>query len=163
MIRIVLADDHPLIRHGLAAILDDQPDITVCGVAASGEDAVVQVRDQAPDVALLDLSMPGEGGLAAAAEIVVGHSATRALILTCHGDAVHIRAALAAGASGYVLKDATVAELVDAVRAVHRGELVMSPEVARALEEDTILPAAQPRRHAHGARRTRPSRGRRRP
>ncbi|GAB4006114.1 response regulator [Nocardioides ultimimeridianus] len=154
MIRVVVADDHPLIRLGLAAILAEQPDIVVCGVAGSGEDAVVRVRDQAPDVVLLDLSMPGSGGLAAAAEIVVGGTDTRALILTCQDDAAHIRAALDVGASGYVLKDASVGELVAAVRAVHRGELVLSADAARALEEDTeedaALTAARPRRYSHG-------------
>jgi DNA-binding NarL/FixJ family response regulator len=161
MIRVVLADDHDLIRRGLAAILGEQPDMTVCGIADSGEDAVAQVRDQAPDVVLLDLSMPGDGGLAAAAEILAGDTDTRALILTCHGDAAHVRAALAVGATGYVLKDAGVDQLVDAVRSVHRGEFTISPDAARALADDVALSGSRSRRHPREGVWTRTGWGRR--
>jgi DNA-binding NarL/FixJ family response regulator len=138
MIRVVLADDHELIRRGLAALLEKVPDILVCGLAETGEDAVVQAREHAPDVVVLDLSMPGAGGIAAASEILAGGGTVRALMLSGRDDAALVRAALRAGATGYLLKDDDAAQVIDAIRAVHRGELRLSPDVARALAADGL-------------------------
>ncbi|WP_082612083.1 MULTISPECIES: response regulator transcription factor [unclassified Nocardioides] len=141
MIRVVLADDHELIRRGLAAVLSEQPDITVCGVAETGEGAVSQAREQSPDVVLLDLSMPGEGGLAAAAEILEEHLAAHAMIFTGHTAPELIRAAFAIGATGFVLKGTDAGEVVAAVRAVHRGEVWLSPEDAGVLAAELAVTA----------------------
>ncbi|QSR25754.1 DNA-binding response regulator [Nocardioides aromaticivorans] len=156
MIRVVLADDHDLVRLGITAVLSEQPDISVCGVAATGEDAVAQAHEQSPDVVLLDLTMPGAGGLAAAAEIVAADHAVRALILTGHTEPELIRAAFAAGATGYVFKDADVGQLVEAVRAVHRGEVWLSPEAAGALAGELRDRTRRSTRRGHGPRRRAP-------
>ena len=121
-IRILLVDDHPLVRDGLKRTLVSMVGVIVVGEAASGEEAVVSARDLEPDLVIMDLSLPRMTGIEASRLIKAQSPATRILALTMHGDEVYVRNALEAGASGYVVKDARPSELVEAIEAVHRGE-----------------------------------------
>jgi DNA-binding NarL/FixJ family response regulator len=134
VIRVLIADDHPLVRDGLQAGLADEDDLVVCGCVEDGESAVQECRELAPDVVLMDLTMPRLDGLSALRAIVEEHPAVSVLVLSAHGDRARVRAALAAGAGGYLLKGTPTAELAQALRAVRRGETVLSPgltELAR--------------------------------
>jgi DNA-binding NarL/FixJ family response regulator len=104
MIRVLIADDHELIRLGLTRILASEPDIEVCGVAGTGEAAVELAQVCGPDVVLLDLTMPGAGGIAAAARIRLADPHVRVMVVSCHDDAAHVRDAIEAGATAYLLK-----------------------------------------------------------
>ncbi|MGP4113341.1 response regulator [Streptomyces sp. 4N509B] len=132
-LRIVLVDDHTVMRAGLVALLAAEPTIEVVGEAGNGRDAVDLVRRLEPDVALVDLRMPVLDGVGATAEIVAGPTPTRVLILTTYDTDSEIERAVEAGATGYLLKDATREQLVDAVRTAARGETVLAPRVARRL------------------------------
>ncbi|MDM7884400.1 response regulator transcription factor [Curtobacterium citri] len=138
--RVLLVDDHALVRQGLRAVLGTTDDCTVVGEAATGEEAVERAAETAPDVVVMDLSMPGEGGVAATARLRTAMPAVRVLVLTTFSDDRRVRDALAAGATGYLLKDAAPDEVVAAVRAAARDETPIDPRVARAL-----LPGAAPR------------------
>ncbi|WP_328370519.1 response regulator transcription factor [Streptomyces sp. NBC_00445] len=129
-IRILLADDHLVVREGLAAILATQPDLTVVGEAASGTEAVHQTASLAPDVVLMDLQMPGMDGTAATAAIRATQPEVRVLILTTYDTDADITAAVDAGAVGYLLKDTGRHELCEAVRTAARGGAALSPTVA---------------------------------
>jgi DNA-binding NarL/FixJ family response regulator len=120
-IRVLLADDHAVLRAGLRAILDAEADLEVVGEAASVPEAGERALSLGPDVLVLDLNMPGGDSLALLGLVRAGRPGTRVLILTMHDDAAFARSALAAGASGYVVKTADAGELVAAIRAVHRG------------------------------------------
>jgi len=134
-VRILIADDHALVRSGLRALLQRVEDFEVVGEAANGRDALRMVRELAPDIALLDVTMPELNGIDAAASIVRdGPGNTRAVMLSMHGTCGYVRAALAAGASGYVLKDSGIDELEHALRAVARGERWVTPTLARHLD-----------------------------
>jgi DNA-binding NarL/FixJ family response regulator len=133
MIRVLIADDHQVLRLGLRAIMDAQVDLETCGVAADGETAVLLARELEPDVVTMDLSMPGMGGVAAIRAILADRPSTRVLVLSWHADRDHVRAAMAAGATGYLLKGDESQRVVEAVRAVHRGEDRLSPGLARHL------------------------------
>lgn len=126
MIRVLVVDDHEMIRLGLSSILSAEPDLVVCGSAADGSSGVCLAARELPDVVLMDLSMPGIDGIEATRRIVAQSPDARVVMLTWHADGESVRAALAAGACGYLLKEATPAALVDAVRAVHRGERPLS-------------------------------------
>jgi DNA-binding NarL/FixJ family response regulator len=139
-VRVLLVDDHALVRQGLRAVLGTTDDCTVVGEAATGEEAVERAAETAPDVVVMDLSMPGEGGVAATARLRTAMPAVRVLVLTTFSDDRRVRDALAAGATGYLLKDAAPDEVVAAVRAAARDETPIDPRVARAL-----LPGAAPR------------------
>jgi two-component system, NarL family, response regulator NreC len=139
-IRVVIADDHAVVRTALRALLEAQPDIAVVGEA---EDGLVVERlcgTLAPDIALLDLSMPGRSGVAVATDIVRSSPRTRVVVLTMHEEPAYVRLAAASGARGYVSKRALATELVDAIRAVHRGERYTMPEFAAAFEAGTPAP-----------------------
>jgi len=129
-IRVVLADDHAVVRKGIREFLEESGDIRVVAEAADGAEAVALVAEHAPDVAVLDVQMPGLTGIEATRRIKAEFPAVRVLILTAYDDAPYIFALLQAGASGYVLKTADSGELVNAVRAVFRGESALDPAVA---------------------------------
>jgi DNA-binding NarL/FixJ family response regulator len=131
MIKVLIVDDHQVVRLGLRAIMDAQSDLETCGEAADGESAVPLVRDAEPDVVIMDLSMPGMGGVEATRAILAERPTTRVLVLSWHADGDHVRAAMSAGATGYLLKGDESQRLVDAVRAVHRGEDRMSEGLAQ--------------------------------
>lgn len=131
--RVLLVDDHALVRGGLRAVLATTDDCDVVGEAATGEDAVSLVPTLRPDVVVMDLSMPGAGGVEATRQVLAAVPETRVLVLTTFSDDARVRAALAAGATGYLLKDATPDDVVAAVRAAARDETPIDPRVARAL------------------------------
>lgn len=133
MIRVLIVDDHQVLRLGLRAIIDAQVDLETCGVAADGETAVPLALEVEPDVVIMDLSMPGMGGVKAIRAILADRPSTRVLVLSWHADRDHVRAAMGAGASGYLLKGDESQRIVDAVRAVHRGEDRLSAGLARHL------------------------------
>lgn len=128
-IRILIADDHAVIRSGLRLLLNSLPDLDVVGDAGSGEEAVEKVASLQPDVLLLDIAMPGMGGLEAARLIREQAPDVRIIVLTMYNDEAYLRQFLEVGVSGYVLKRAADTELVDAIRAVHRGESVIYPSL----------------------------------
>ena len=150
MIRVLLADDHPVVRAGLRGMLAAEPGIEVAGEAASGPEAVAQARAGAYDVILMDLRMPGGDGVAATAQIIASSPGARILILTTYETDADILRAVEAGATGYLLKDATPAELADAVRAAARGETVLAPSVAGRL----VTHVRRPPRESLSARET---------
>jgi two-component system response regulator NreC len=126
-IRVLIADDHALVRSGLRALLAAQPDIEVAGEAENGAAVVERCRQVAPDVVLMDLTMPGRGGIPAIEELRRDFPASRVLVLTMHEDETYVRQARLAGASGYVLKKALATELIRAIRAVHAGKTHFPP------------------------------------
>lgn len=135
-IRVLLADDQAVLRAGIRALLDMQPDIEVIGEAGDGRQAVERVRELGPDIILMDIGMPGLGGLAATRQIRENHPGTRILILTQHENKEYVLPALKIGASGYVLKRAEGDELLTAIRAVHAGGTFLDPAVAGVLADD---------------------------
>jgi len=129
----MVVDDHALVRSGLRAVLGTTDDCTVVGEAGTGEEALDVAAEVAPDVVVMDLSMPGIGGVAATAELRARFPGLRVLVLTTFADDDRVRAALSAGATGYLLKDATPDDVVRAVRAAGRDEVPIDPRVARSL------------------------------
>ncbi|HLU75503.1 MAG TPA: response regulator transcription factor [Nonomuraea sp.] len=143
MIRVLIADDHPVVRQGLRTFLDLQDDISVVGEAGDGARAVELVRELDPDVLLLDLKMPVLDGLGALGEL--SGAATRVLVLTSVSDKSDVSPAMRAGASGFLYKDVDPVALVRAVRAVHGGQVLLAPEAAEAmLEGGDAAPAPVP-------------------
>ena len=131
MIKILLADDHPVVREGLRGMLSAESDIEVVGEAASGAEAVALFAALRPDVILMDLRMPGGDGVDAIAKIRAGHeNGVKIIVLTTYDADADILRAVEAGAAGYLLKDAPRADLLRAIRAAARGETVLSPVVA---------------------------------
>jgi len=141
-IRVLIADDHAIVRDGVRALLALSEDITVVGEAANGQQAVELARTLAPDVILMDIAMPGLGGLEATIEIRKDNPDVKILVLTQYEDREYIRRFLKAGVSGYVLKKAAGAELTSAIRAVSRGGLVLDPDVAREAMREQLGSAA---------------------
>ena len=139
-VRVVIADDHPVVRAGLRAMLDAEPDLEVVGDAGSGAEAVALAARLRPDVVLMDLRMPGTDGVAATERIVASGDA-RVLVVTTYDTDADILRAVEAGATGYLLKDTPRRELADAVRAAARGETVLAAPVARKLVSRFRLPA----------------------
>lgn len=133
MIRVVLVDDHAVVREGLARLVDGAEDLEVVGTAADGAAAVEVVRRTCPDVVLMDLQMPGTDGVAATRLLVESGLGAQVLVLTSFSDEERIVAALDAGAVGYLLKDAEADDVLDGIRAVGRGESPIHPRAARAL------------------------------
>jgi two-component system response regulator DesR len=130
VIRVLLADDQALVRGALAAMLSLEADIEVVAEVGSGEEVVSAARDSQPDVALLDVQMPGKDGLAAAAELRSALPSCRVVVCTTFGRPGYLARAMAAGAVGFVVKDAPPEQLVDAVRRVHNGLRVVDPALA---------------------------------
>ena len=138
LIRVLLAEDHNVVREGLRLLLNAQPDIEVVSEAAAGREAVELARADCPDVAVLDISMPDLDGVQAASLIRTACPHTQALILTMHESDAYFFRALEAGAAGYVLKKAGSEDLIKAVRAVARGEAFFHPSVARKLLDSFV-------------------------
>jgi DNA-binding NarL/FixJ family response regulator len=134
-IGVLIVDDHPVVRDGLAAILGTQPDFTIVGEAASGEEAVDRFRRLQPDVVLLDLEMPGMDGIAVIRRLREEHPAVKIVVFTAFDTDERILGALQAGAKGYLLKGAPRTELFNAVRVVHGGGSLLQPVVASRLLE----------------------------
>jgi DNA-binding NarL/FixJ family response regulator len=141
VIRILLVDDHPVVRHGLRGMLDAEDDLRVVGEASSGAEGVAVAVAERPDIVLMDLRMPGGDGVSATEEILARVPGCRVVVLTTYESDRDILRAIEAGASGYLLKDATPAELADAVRAAARGETVLAPSVASTLVRQVRRPA----------------------
>jgi DNA-binding NarL/FixJ family response regulator len=141
MIRVLLVDDHPVVRHGLRGMLDAEPDLEVVGEAGSGAAGVEQAEELRPDIVLMDLRMPGGDGVEATGQILARLPGVRVMVLTTYETDRDILRAIEAGASGYLLKDASPAELADAVRAAARGETVLAPSVASTLVRQVRKPA----------------------
>ena len=137
-ITVFLADDHAVVRDGLRALLEAQPDLKVVGDAADGRDAVRQVTQLRPDVAILDIAMPELNGIEAARQIREACPATQVIILSMHGTSGHIAQALQAGVRGYLLKAAAGSEVVSAVRAVQAGHRYLSQEILDRVIDDYL-------------------------
>lgn len=135
-IRILLADDHGVVRQGFSAILNAQPDMVVIGEAVNGREAVEKARTLNPDVIVMDVAMPELNGIEATRRIQEEAPKSRILALSMHKDAVYVREILRAGARGYLLKDAIDTDFIEAVRAVARGEGYISPAVSEAVLSD---------------------------
>ena len=129
-IRVIVAEDQAMVLGALAALLETEPDITVCGRAANGREALSAIARQKPDVLVTDIEMPEMTGLTLAGEVRDRHPQTRVVILTTFARPGYLRRALDAGAKGYLLKDRPAAELAEAVRRVHRGLRVVDPDLA---------------------------------
>ncbi len=149
-LRILIADDHPLVRTGLSTILSGVPGFEVVGLATTGQEAIDQASSLRPDVVVMDLQMPDVSGVTATREILAANPEIRILVVTLFADEDSVLLALRAGARGYVLKDADETELIDAVRAVSRGTGIFSPAITnqllnsvggeRASKEDALFP-----------------------
>ncbi len=137
-IRVLLAEDHNVVREGLRLLLNAQPDIQVVGEATTGREAVALARDVCPDVAVLDISMPDLDGVQATSLIRAECPRTQVLILTMHESDAYFFRALEAGAGGYVLKKAASEDLINAVRAIARGEAFFYPSLARKLLDNYL-------------------------
>jgi DNA-binding NarL/FixJ family response regulator len=142
MIRLLIADDHPVVRDGLRGMVAGQPDLEVVGEAATGTEALALAPRVRPDVALVDLRMPGLDGVATIRALRERHPEVRVLVLTTFDTESDVVSAIEAGATGYLLKDAPRAELFRAIRAAARGEAVLAPAVATRLVGQLREPAA---------------------
>ncbi len=140
-LRVILADDHPIVREGLQAVIDDQPDMVVVGQAASGADAVALALRERPDVILMDLRMPEMNGVEAISAIRAQWPDAHVIVLTTYDGDEDIYRAIQAGALAYLLKDTPRAELLDAIRVVARGQKRIPPDVATRLVERISAPA----------------------
>jgi two-component system response regulator NreC len=143
-IRVFLADDHAVLRTGLKMFINSQNDMICIGEAGDGKSTLAQVRQLRPDLVLLDLSMPGLGGLEALPEIIQQAPDTRVLVLTMHTEEDYLHQAITLGAAGYVLKQAADQELLSAIRAAMRGEVYIHPAMTRALLDQMISSVQQP-------------------
>ncbi len=143
IVRVLVVDDHPVVRGGVVGWLAAQPDIDVVAEAADGLEALAAVAEHAPDVVLMDLRMPRMDGVAAIERITAAHPAVRVLVLTTYDTDADIVRAVEAGATGYLLKDTPLPQLADAVRAAARGETVLAPPVAARLVSRMRAPAVE--------------------
>jgi DNA-binding NarL/FixJ family response regulator len=148
MISVLLADDHETVRAGLRLLVDAQPDMRVIAEASDGEQALTRIADSGPDVAVLDLTMPGLGGLAVARRLASTPDTTSIVVLTRHDDEAYVRELLGAGVAGYVLKQSSSDELLRAIRAAARHERYVDPACKQRLEGEQAEaehPALTPR------------------
>lgn len=139
-INVIIADDHPLIRDGIAALLLQAGDINVVGVASDGRDAVALAERERPDVVVMDISMPGLNGIEATRQIAKGTSGAKVVCLSAHAENRYVLEALQAGASGYVIKQSSEADLVTAIRTVASGGIYLNSLHAKALKAETVAP-----------------------
>jgi len=137
-IRILLADDHNVMRRGLRLLLESQPGFTVVGEAPDGRQAVEQAEALRPDVVVLDIAMPKLSGIEAAQRILAVLPHTAVVMLSMHSDEGYVLRALKAGAKGYLLKDSAEGDLIDAIKAVSEGKTFFSPEISKMLVEDYV-------------------------
>jgi two-component system response regulator NreC len=137
-IRVLLADDHRILREGIRALIEDQEDMVVVGESEDGLATVKKVAELLPDVVVMDIAMPLLNGLEATRQIHRDYPQVKVLILTMHENEEYIRQVLAAGALGYVLKDAAARDLLGAIRTVNQGEAVLSPAITRLVIEDYL-------------------------
>src|SRR5271165_130577 len=137
-IRIVLADDHKLMRSGLRVLLEQQQDFTVIGEASDGREAVALVNSQKPDVLVMDIGMPNLNGIEAAGQITEDHPEISIVMLSMHSDESYVLRALKAGAKGYLLKDSAETDLIRAVHSVAEGKSFFSPAVSKVLLDDYV-------------------------
>ena len=135
MIRVLVVDDHPVVRQGLVSVLEDEGDFAVVGAVGSADEALVLAAECQPDVALVDLELPGLDGIALLARLAAASPATRALVFTAYETEERVQGAVRAGARGYLLKGAAAAEIASAVRAVSAGGFVLEPSTAARLVE----------------------------
>ena len=138
MIRVLIVDDHTVLRDGLRYLLEAHGDIKVIGMAANGQEAVEQASQSCPDVILMDISMPVMNGIEATKHICEICEHTKVAILSMHHTAEYMQRAVEAGAVGYLLKDSAGAELVVAIRAIHSGKRYLSQQVAKSLGKNSI-------------------------
>jgi two-component system, NarL family, response regulator NreC len=137
-IRILLADDHTVVRDGLRALLEKQPDMTVVGEAADGRDSVRLAEEQLPDVVVMDIAMPNMNGIEATRRILAANPRTNVVMLSMHQDESYVLRSLKAGAKGYLLKDSLRSDVIEAIRTVSQGRSFMTRKVSRILQEDYI-------------------------
>ena len=137
-LRILLADDHTVVRQGLRKVLEERPDWVVVAEAGNGREAVQKAEEVKPDVAILDVAMPLLNGIEATRQIIKRSPATRVLVLTMHSDEAYVNQILKAGATGYLLKDSADVDLIQAVGAVSQGKSFFSPGVARLMLDDYV-------------------------
>ena len=142
-IRVLIVDDHAMVRQGIATFIELQDDIVLVGEAANGREAIARVEELRPDVVLMDLVMPEMDGVTATREIKARHPAVKVLALTSFVNDAQITPALQAGASGYLLKDLSAEELMHAIRAAHQGETPLAPAVAKKLIADIAAPRGE--------------------
>jgi len=137
-IRILLADDHNVVRDGLRALLERETDMTVVAEAADGRESVRLAEEQSPDVVVMDLAMPNMNGIEATRRIVAANPRAAVVILSMHQDESYVLGSLNAGAKGYLLKDSMRKEVIDAIRAVYQGRSFVTRKVSRLLQEDYV-------------------------
>jgi two-component system, NarL family, response regulator NreC len=137
--RVLLVDDHAVLRAGLRALINAEPDMEVVGEAGNGEDAVTRTRELRPDVVVMDISMPRLNGLEATKRIVELGLQTKVLVLTMHSEEQYLTQVLQSGGMGYVLKRSADTELMEAIRTVNRGEAFLYPSATRLLVEDYLV------------------------
>jgi DNA-binding NarL/FixJ family response regulator len=137
-IRILLADDHTVMRRGLRLLLESQPGFTVVAEAADGREAIAQAEAAKPDVAVLDIAMPNLNGIDASQRIKAALPDTAIVILSMHSDEGYVLRALKAGAKAYLLKDSAEGDLIEAIKAVNEGKAFFSPEISKVLVEDYV-------------------------
>jgi two-component system, NarL family, response regulator NreC len=137
-IRILLADDHTVVRDGLRALLEKQPDLAVVAEAADGRDSVRLAEEHAPDVVIMDIAMPNMNGIEATRRIAASCPKTAVVILSMHQDESYVLRSLKAGAKGYLLKDSLRSDVIDAIRAVAQGRSFLTRKVSKMLQEDYV-------------------------
>lgn len=145
-IRILLADDHQIMREGLCALIKEQPDLEVVGQAADGRQAIRLARKLAPDVVIMDIAMPGLNGVEATRQIAALPTPSKVIVLSVHADRLFVAQMLQAGACGYVRKGCSFEELTRAVRVVAAGDTYLTPAVARIMAEDYVRRLSATRR-----------------
>ncbi|OGO66880.1 MAG: hypothetical protein A2Z49_08460 [Chloroflexi bacterium RBG_19FT_COMBO_56_12] len=143
MIKVLIADDHAIVRTGLRALLKSEPTLELVGEATGGYEAIELVGKTHPDILVLDLSMPDLDGIAVTKQIKPQYPDLRILFLTVHEDEALLREAIKAGTSGYILKRAAEAELIAAIRIIMRGDLYVEPSMVRALLSDSLKPVCE--------------------